>query len=371
MRILLYFGHPSQYLFFKNALSILKEKGINCDLIIKSKDVLEKLLIENNESFINILPEGRNSGRIGILWGLIKRDYRLFKIVKGKQYDIFIGTDPSLAHIGFIKKIPVITVLEDDIWVIPELARITFPFTSYILTPKGCQTGKYEIKTIHYNGYMKLAYLHPLRFKKVATVFKQPYFLIRTSKLNAYHDSGISGFSVQLIKRIINLLQEKGLVYISSEGKLEESLKQYELNINPSQMLNILANATMMISDSQSMTMEAAMLGIPSIRFSDFAGRISVLEELEHVYGLTYGILTSSPQKLFHKINELLSLPNLSNEFEKRRSKMLEDKIDVTAFLVWFIENFSDSVRIMKENPDYQFRFKNNTMYVFNTQSTQ
>jgi len=37
---------------------------------------------------------------------------------------------------------------------------------------------------------------------------------------------------------------------------------------------------------------------------------------------------------------------------------MLADKIDVTAFFVWFIENYPDSAKIMKENPDYQYKFK-------------
>jgi uncharacterized protein len=358
MKILFYFGHPSQYLFLKNAIPILKGKGIACDIIIKSKDILEKLLIENKESFNNILPEGRNSNKLGILTGLVKRDYRLFKLVKNKQYDLFIGTDSSLAHVGFIKSIPVITTLEDDIHVIPELAHITFPFTSLILTPDGCQTGKYERKTIHYSGYMKLAYLHPNRFKKGTAKFKQPYSLIRASGLDAYHDKNISGLTNQILIRIVHLLQEKGLVYISSEGNLEESLKPFELKINPSEMPDFLANADLLISDGQSMTMEAAMLGVPSIRFSDFAGRISVLEELEHIYGLTFGIPTNAPDRLFEKINNLLSVNDLKKEFDNRRQKMLDDKIDVTAFIVWFIENYPTSIKIMKENPDYQTRFK-------------
>lgn len=100
------------------------------------------------------------------------------------------------------------------------------------------------------------------------------------------------------------------------------------------------------------------MLGVPSIRFSDIAGMISVLEELEKVYGLTFGIPTSAPERLFEKINELLSLSDLNREFENRRQRMLEDKIDITAFMVWFIENYPESVKIMKENPDYQNKFK-------------
>jgi hypothetical protein len=34
---------------------------------------------------------------------------------------------------------------------------------------------------------------------------------------------------------------------------------------------------------------------------------------------------------------------------------MLDDKIDVTAFYVWFIENYPQSVKMRKENPNYLF----------------
>jgi hypothetical protein len=37
---------------------------------------------------------------------------------------------------------------------------------------------------------------------------------------------------------------------------------------------------------------------------------------------------------------------------------MLSEKIDVTAFFTWFIENYPESQRIMQENPDYQRHFK-------------
>lgn len=37
---------------------------------------------------------------------------------------------------------------------------------------------------------------------------------------------------------------------------------------------------------------------------------------------------------------------------------MLNDKIDVTAFLIWFIENFPESKDLMTENPDFQLQFR-------------
>ena len=43
---------------------------------------------------------------------------------------------------------------------------------------------------------------------------------------------------------------------------------------------------------------------------------------------------------------------------EKNKEQMLSGKIDLTAFLIWFVETWPQSYKIMKENPDYQYRFK-------------
>ena len=37
---------------------------------------------------------------------------------------------------------------------------------------------------------------------------------------------------------------------------------------------------------------------------------------------------------------------------------MLSEKIDYAQFLTWFIESYPESARIMKENPDFQNKFK-------------
>jgi uncharacterized protein len=114
----------------------------------------------------------------------------------------------------------------------------------------------------------------------------------------------------------------------------------------------------MLIGDSQTMTSEAAVLGTPAIRCNTFVGRISYLEEEEHTYNLTYGFLPTNSDAMFVKINELLAMPGLKAVWQKRRQKMLKDKIDVTAFYVWFIENYPESERVMREKPEWQYRFK-------------
>ena len=82
------------------------------------------------------------------------------------------------------------------------------------------------------------------------------------------------------------------------------------------------------------------------------------MEEEEHKYGLTYGFKPDQFDEMISKIEELLKMPNLKQEFQKRCQRMLSDKIDVTAFMVWFIENYPNSVKTMKEDPKYQYRFR-------------
>jgi predicted glycosyltransferase len=109
------------------------------------------------------------------------------------------------------------------------------------------------------------------------------------------------------------------------------------------------------------MASEAAVLGVPAI-YLDNTGRCYTREE-EEKYGLVFNFTESEDdqQKSIQKGVELLSTPGILAEWQTRRQKMLRDKIDVTAFLAWFVENWPESMKIMKETPDYTERFKNTT----------
>ena len=119
-----------------------------------------------------------------------------------------------------------------------------------------------------------------------------------------------------------------------------------------------LAFAHMYIGDSQTMAAEAAVLGTPSIRFNDFVGKIGYLEELERRYELTFGFRTSEREPFLGKVEELVKSPGLKSEWGKRREKMLSEKIDVSRFFLWMIENYPESVRIVRNDADFQFRFQ-------------
>lgn len=365
MKILFYFGHPAQYLFLRETIRrLLLSEGNTVIILIKTKDVLEDLIKADGLEYRNVLPKQRGLSRSAVLFSLLKRVFILFPIIIRAKPSLLISTDATTAIIGKLLGIKRITITEDDYDVIKNLAILTYPFTSNILCPKVCNVGKYKNKKIGYDGYMKLGYLHPNVFNPDNDVLKQyniseKFVLIRLVRLFAHHDFGILGMSEALLYKIIKIcINNNYNVFISSEEKLDDKFSSYALRIKSSDMHHVLSQASLLISDSQSMSVEAAMLGVPSLRFSSFVGKISVLEELEHKYQLTFGINPSDPKTLLKKTQDLLGEKDFKVFFSARKAQMLSDKIDVTAFLVWFIENYPHSEKIMRENPDYQYNFK-------------
>jgi hypothetical protein len=210
-----------------------------------------------------------------------------------------------------------------------------------------------------------LAYLHPNWFKPSRERIQhllntyERYFILRFSNFGAYHDFGIKGISNQLAMKIVKILSNYGKVYITSERELDPKLEKYRICINPLYIHDAIYYSDMYIGDSQTMAIESAVLGIPSIRFNDFAESysVTVLDEIENKYGLTYGINRSKPNVLLQRINNILKTSNIKSKYRERRDRMLSEKIDVTSFFVWLIEQYPESIKIIKDNPEYEKNF--------------
>jgi uncharacterized protein len=364
MNYLFHLGHPAHFHLFKHIIVDLKSRGHNCAILIKKKDILEELLKKSNIEYYNLLPKGRTDSRLGIFLGLIKTDFRLLRFALKFKPAIMIGTSYAISHVGKVLNIPSININEDDFDVVPFYAKLSYPWASTIITPDVCRTGKWQHKTVNYSSYHELAYLYPSRFvpdKKIVSKYFNPdttYFILRFAKLGAHHDEGIQGINCQVAQEIIKILEPHGSIFITSERELERQFERYRININPIDIHHVMAFAKIYIGDSQTMAAEAGVLGTPFVRFNDFVGRIGYLNNLEERYELGFGIKTSDARRLYSIVQTLLNESNLKEIWQIRRQKMLSEKIDVTAFLTWFIESYPESLRIIKENPNYQNCFR-------------
>lgn len=366
MNVLIQLSHPAHFHLYKNVAKNLMADGHKVFILIKTKDILEDLLKQSGLPYYNILQEAHRKNKLGILWDMLVRDWRMLRFVRQNEIDLLTGSTPEVAQVGWLTHKYRVNTGEDDMRIVPLFMKMAGPFVQTILSPITCDNWKLEPKSVKYAGFHKLAYLHPNQFRPDRTVVERyfpsnrPYFLLRFAQLKAYHDleSNVHGINTKIAQHLIDLLLPHGDVYITSERELEPQFEKFRLQINPLDIHHVMAFARLYIGDSQSMAVEAAMLGVPSLRFNDFAGKIGVLEELEQKYQLTCAIPPSEPQRLYDKIKEWLGMDDLHEVFQQRRSEMLVDKIDVTAFFTWFIENYPESREVMRENPDYQYRFK-------------
>jgi uncharacterized protein len=135
-------------------------------------------------------------------------------------------------------------------------------------------------------------------------------------------------------------------VFISSESPLPPELEPYCFPLSPDRMHHAIAFASLIFGESATMASEGAVLGTPAI-YLDNTGRLYTKEQQEK-YGLVFNYTESEEdqQKAIAKGVELLTTPGIKEEWQVMREKMLAEKIDVTGWLVDFIEAFHKNGRI-------------------------
>ncbi len=363
MRILIDIGHPGHVHLIRNFYHIMKSNGHKIWVTVRDIPMAKRLLNFYNIEYID-LGEKKDS-LIGKGISQLKYDWEVAQIIIKNKIQIGFGTSITLAHVSRLTSMKSILLDDDDDEVQPLFVKYAHPFAHQILSPSALIGHRKSKKTIFYSGYHELAYLHPNRFQPDADVLQEiglsendPFFILRFNVFKAHHDIGVKGLGLEQKLQLIELLNPYGKILITTEREIEPELKQYQLLVSPEKIHSLLYYATMFIGDSQTMSSEAAVLGTPAIRLNSFVGRIAYLEEEEHNYGLTYGFTPDKFGQMLEKIKELLNRSNLKAEWQERRKNMLQDKIDVTALMVWFIENYPESVKTMKNNPDYQYKFK-------------
>lgn len=360
MKILLDIGHPAHVHLFKHFAHEMNSRGHIVYFTCRSREFVVELL--EHEKFAYTCLGCNYKTKAGKLWGLFRFTSLLFRVSRKFKPDILLSHSSMYAALtAFFLRRPHIS-FEDTFNF--EQIRLYKPFTKVILT------GDYEHplkskKIVRYAGYHELVYLHPKRFKPDISLLKslgveqnEKFVILRFVSWNASHDYGHTGISYQNKLKAVEEFSKHARVFISSEARLPDDLNKYKLNIAPHQMHDALAYASLLWAESFTMPSECSVLGSPSIIMHNT--KSYYLSEQQEKYGLCfcYSESDKDQQKAIEKGVELLQTPGLKDEWHHRRDKMLAEKIDVNAFLVWFIENWPESFRIMKENPDFQYNFK-------------
>ena len=351
IKILIDIGHPAHVHYFKNFIKIMESNGCQFLITSRNKEIEHYLLKKYNIPFFD-RGRGRND-LVGKAIYYFKAIYLIYLKAKKFTPDIIMSFGSPYAAIvsNLIGKAHI--VFNDT-----EHAKLshflTDPFSKWILTPS-CYNKNIGKKQVRFNGYMELCYLHPNYFTPDPSIFDtlglrkdEKYIILRFVSWGASHDIGHRGLSLEMKKKAVKEFSNYAKVFISSEGELPEDLKPYQIKIPPERMHDVLAFASLYFGESPTMTTESALLGTPAMCVSSWACDCGNFKDLEK-YNAIYCFKPENEEQAYRVAVGLIKDNNSKQIWLKKRQNILRDKIDVTAFMVWFVENYPESYKAMRK----------------------
>jgi uncharacterized protein len=345
MRILIDILHPAHVHFFRNFHEEMVGRGHELCITARAKDRSLDLLDRFGMAHEHLSDQ--RSGGIGITVEMLQRTARLVRIMRRFRPDVITGVmGPSIAIAGAIRRVPAVVFYDTEF--ATQTNRFVYPLAHSVCTPD-CYQGKVPGTHHRYAGYHELAYLHPKRFQpdpdRLGAFGVSPgelYSIVRFVSWQAVHDRRERGLSAAQKRHLVQLLQGYGRVLVSSEAPLPSDLAALEIRGPVHEIHHLMAHAQLVVGESATMSSEAAVLGVPAV-FIATSGR-GYTDDEEKRYGLVRHFTEAEYGRALGTIEELFA--NSPRDFgQAARQRLLEEKIDVTQWMIDYFESTFASVK--------------------------
>lgn len=344
MNILIDIGHPGHVHLLHGVAEELKRHGHTLFYSVRNIPIAKRLM--THYGMIPYIDLGdKKDSLLGKAQTILQQDIQIANFIRKNHIDLGLSSGLVLSHVSKLSHMKSYVFDDDDDIVEPLSVKFEHPLSDVVFTPD-CIRRKTK-QAVYYAGTHELAYLHPKRFTPDLTVLQhagiQPderFFIMRFVALKGHHDVGQQGLTLEQKKALVELLKPHGRVIITSERAIEPEFEQYRLPVPPEEIHSLMAYSAMFLGDSQTMTSEAAVLGVPALKCNTFAGRLSVPNMLEQRFDLCYAYQPQQFEEMYSHIERLLARDpeGLKNEWQKKRQRMLAEMIDPTEFFVNYIE---------------------------------
>lgn len=259
----------------------------------------------------------------------------IFRRIRRFDPDLIFGMGGYAAHAGAVNRTPVVLILDSEPTSFDHF--VSRPFADLMMTP---YTFGKDLGPKHYrfNGFKESAYLHPDVYEPNPVVREQlgvgpdePFAIVRFNAFGSHHDVGHAGFSPEQRVELLEQLAEHVTVFVTDEGEdidlRDLSARPYE--IHPALLHDALAEARLLVADTQTMVTEAALLGTPAIRSNSFVGENDMgnFVELEK-HGLICNL--SAFDDVLTTAVEFASDPTIEQDWLARRNEFVGGLTNLT-----------------------------------------
>lgn len=361
MNVLIVTGHPAQVHNFKCVKYLLEERGHKVFWLSSNKDISFYLLKKYGIDYGILHRPKKKDNVFSLAITLLKNIMIVIRCIRKNRINFVISRiDPGAVMAAWILRKKQIAFSDTESAGIYD--AIFSKFIGALLTSSSFKR-QLRKDQIRFSGNIELFYLHPNWFRHTESGYSllnieegTPYVIMRYVSWDAYHDKGIKGFSDNNKLVAVEEFSKYAKVYISSEVPLPTLLEPYRINIMPEKIHHVLKDASLCFGESPTMSSESVVLGTPAVFFK--CPGLGYVED-EQDAGLLHIFHGEMQIQAINKGVEFLANDvKKSCEYIDKHRVFMSDKIDVTAFTVWFIENYPQSKRIMRANPDYQYKFR-------------
>ncbi|TYT62494.1 DUF354 domain-containing protein [Natrialba swarupiae] len=337
MRYLFFTNTPAHVHLYKHAVQRLRDQGNEVLVLARDYTCTVDLLEWYDLPYEVYGSCGTTKG--SLLSRLPAHYARAIRLAHRFDPDLVFGMGGYAAHTGAVVGTPTVLLIDSEPASFDH--TISTPFARTIITPN---TFRKDLGDRHYvfPGFKECAYLHPEIYEPDPTIRDrlgvtrdEPYVILRLNAFGSQHDVGKRGITGSARRRIVERLDEHATVLVSDEGENTDlkALPARPFDLHPALIHDALAEAALLVADTQTMVTEAALLGTPAIRSNSFVGDDDMgnFVELEN-QGLIHNV--ASVSEIVDRSRTVLDSDGVGETWQRKRDEFLADKANLTDVIV-------------------------------------
>ena len=337
MKYLFFTNTPAQVHQYRRAVKKLRERGHDALVLARDYGCTVPLLDHYDVPY-------ESYGRVGTDKFSLARELpahvaRIARQARRFDPDCVFGRGSFAALAGTVARAPVLLV--DDSETTDLDHTVAVPLSDAVLTP---HTFEKDLGQNHYEfrGFKECAYLHPEEYRPQSDIRAElgvgpdeEFAVVRLNAFGSHHDVGQAGFTPAKRRKLVETLAERATVFVSDEGGEldvgETPARPFDLH--PALLHDALAEASLLVADTQTMVTEAALLGTPAIRSNSFVGDEDMgnFVALERA-GLVYNLREFDA--VLDAATDILSDETADERWGNLREQYLDDKVNLTDIVV-------------------------------------
>lgn len=342
MRYLFFTNTPAHVHLYKHAVDRLEAAGHEVLVLGRDYGCTEELLAFHDLPYE--IYGACDTTKFSLFRELPGHFGRIARATLRYDPDLVFGVGTYAAFAGTLARAPVVLITDSEPVAVDQF--VSRALANAILTPYTFQKDL-GAKHFQFRGFKETAYLHPDVFESDGSVRDvlgvgpdERFAIVRLNAFGSHHDVNHGGFTDDQRRQLLERLSDSATVFVSDEGGTFDlsAVDAEPFDAHPGHLHDALAESSLLVTDTQTMATEAALLGTPVVRSNTFVGDSDMGNFLElSDRGLIYN--TDSFEDALATAEEYVADEAVQRRWQRNCEEYVGELDDLTDIIVEVADN--------------------------------